>query len=294
MSQKPAYGTGTLTAGSSTQTVSSPITLPAGNSTLVDNETDAVITASGDGNDHVTEYGAGANITLQNGNAYIQDYAGGTTLTTGNGDQYIGLDGAGNSVTIGTTPSGGVSAIFLNHGDNTVTAGDGALSLTTAGQDNVITAGDGVDRFVVDAFTSADGRYRAGITSDTLALGNGTNRVLFEGASSNQVFFGTGTDVVEAIGDSYNSFVINAGGGTQKISGFTLTNGDWLDLSQFLPSAARHDLSRFIGVTNEAGPNNSMNTVLTITNPHGLTDTVTLLNTGGSITLAALRPSLFV
>jgi hypothetical protein len=286
-----AAGSGELISGTGTSatktTVTSPIALGDGNHRLVDNETDAIITG-GNGNNFITERGAGASITLGDGNNVINDAAGTATVVTGTGDQFIDLGGTGNSVTVGATNGGSydVTVIIAGTGDDVVMGGDGNLIIGAAGANNTITAGDGRDVFVLGGARSAG---TAVATADVLNLGNGQNTVFLEG-SGNTVNDGTGTDDIAAARGGADTFVINAGGGTQVISGFSLTNGDTIDLSQILAgtTADAADIGRFVTLTTEAVGHHGMwaNTVLTI-NGSGGTDTITLLNTG-TITLASL------
>ncbi len=286
-----AAGSGELITGTGTSattaTVSTPIALGDGNHRLIDNETDAVITG-GNGNNFITERGAGASITLGDGRNVINDPAGTATVVTGTGDQFIDLGGTGNSVTVGPTKGGAydVTVVIAGTGDDVVIGGDGNLIIGASGANNTITAGDGNDLFVLGGARSA-GTMVA--TSDVLNLGNGTNTVLL-GGSGNTVNDGTGTDDIVAGRGGADTFVINAGGGTQAIVGFSLTNGDTIDLSQILAAttADAADIGSFVTLTTEPVGHHGAwaNTVLTI-NGSGGTDTITLLNTG-TVTLASL------
>ncbi|HKM65147.1 MAG TPA: type I secretion C-terminal target domain-containing protein [Acidisphaera sp.] len=255
-----AAGSGTLSTGfgqsGTVMTVHTPITLPGGDWRLIDNETNASIsnTPGSAGNYFILEIGSGATIAPGNGNDLIADVGGGATIDAGNGNMVI----------------------------------------TAGGTDNVITAGTGNDAFVLGAPTPPsehEGHNQGSvpITADTLTLGNGRNVVGF-GGSGNTVYDGTGTDVVFGAGGGNDTFALNAGGGKLTIGGFSLTNGDVLDLSQILPGVTDSSLSSYVTLTSHAHHHHVVDTVLTISNG-GVTDKVTLLNSG-SITLSSLENSL--
>jgi hypothetical protein len=326
----PKMNHGTVAAGSgrlitlggtirTTTTVTTPIALGDGNHILIDNETDAVIT-SGTGDNRITEFGTGATITLGNGDNSVTDPAGGAIVTTGTGDSVVNLGGVGNTVTVGPTNGGSHDFSFINAGSGTatVTAGNGNVVVNAAGADNTITVGTGIDqinlgRMVPHGFGSGFGpgigmapgcddmggsgtsSATIPVTADKVTLGNGTNAV-FLGGSGNTIYDGSGTDTISGAASGDNTFVINAAGGTDTIAGFSLTNGDVLNLASILAgvSLTPDNLSTFVDVVTQTDPRHSSwtDTVLTIKGNSG-TATVTLLNTG-SLTLAGLETASLV
>lgn len=287
----PAIGTGTLidntTNTSQTVTGVNPITWVAGNYTLNDNQTSEVI-IGGSGNNVVNEYGANASITLGNGNNVVHDSAGGTTVVTGNGDQNIELGGTGNKVTVGNTLGTATdkTSIDAGSGGATVTAGDGNVHVSATGANNNITVGTGNDVVNLGHYEGSEHGVAttAPITTDTVHLGNGTNQV-FLGGSGNTIYDGTGTDTIQGAAAGNNTFVINAGGGNVNINGFSLTNGDKLDLSSILSGtgATLATLGTFVTVASQTDATHSSwtDTVLTVAGTGG-TAHVTLLNTGAT------------
>lgn len=294
-----AAGSGTLTTGTgttaTTTTVITPISLGDGTHRLVDNEVNAVITG-GTGNNTITELGTGAVITLGGGNNVVYDRAGTATVTTGVGNQVIELGGTGNNVTVGNTLGGttDTTSIEAGSGGATVIAGNGNINVTASGAGNNITVGTGND---VINLGNYEGNERgvattAPITADTVHLGNGTNQV-FLGGSGNTIYDGTGTDTIKGAAAGNDTFVINVGGGNVNISGFSLTNGDKLDLSSILPGAALATLGASVTVASQADALHATwtDTLLTIAGTGG-TAHVTLLNTGATpLTLANLSTS---
>lgn len=269
-----AAGTGLLTTttptGSVTTPVVGPITLPTTDSLLIDNEGGVVI-AGADANYGIVELGAGATITLGNGNDRIIDNAGTATISLGNGNDVVKVAG----------------------GSNVVTVGDGANTIEVAGAGNTITTGNGVNHIELGGSDCAI----APVTADTLMLGNGANFVEMH-TSGNIVNAGTGSAVIDAVGGSNNTFVANMAGGSLTVGGFSLTNGDKLDLTQILVGTTLapdlSDLSSYVNLTSIVDGNNPAwtDTVLTINGVMG-TSTITLLNTG-TVTLGALENSSLV
>ena len=130
-----------------------------------------------------------------------------------------------------------------------------------------------------------------------MTLGNGTNAV-FLGGSGNTIYDGSGTDTINGAASGNNTLVVNAAGGTVTVGGFSLTNGDVLNLTSILAGVAlTADLSNlglFVALASETDPHHSSwtDTVLTIKGTGG-TATVTLLNTG-SLSLAGLETASLV
>ena len=262
---------GTIAAGSgkliniagtvkTTTTVTTPILLPAGNNMLLDNEANAVITG-GDGNNRITELGTNARITLGNGNDVVIAKGGGATITVGNGNMEIYVGGANNVITAGN----GDDEIRLGAGNKGGAFGHGGTASATAT-----------------------------ITADTLRLGNGPNKV-FIGGSGNTIYAGTGTDSFMGADTGNNIFVLNAAGGSQKVGGFSLTNGDKIDLSAILAGSGvtAATLGSFVTLATVADAHHASWTDTVLTIAGGGSDTVTLLHTG-TLTLAGLTNSLLL
>lgn len=283
-----------------------------GNHVLLDNETNAVITA-GNGNNRITEIGTGATIAAGNGNNDITDLTGGAIVTTGTGDAFINLGGVGNTITVGPTSGGTHDVTFINAGSGTATvnAGNGNMVIDAAGAGNTITAGDAIDEInlgrMLPGFGEGCGEFDGRgvgtssatipVTADKVTLGNGTNAV-FLGGSGNTIYDGSGTDTISGAAGGNDTFVINAAGGTETVSGFSLTNGDVLNLTSILAGVSlAHDLSNlgsFVALATQTDARHSSwtDTVLTIKGGGG-SATVTLLNTG-SLTLAGLETASLV
>ncbi len=301
-----ASGGGLLTTGTGsgkvTVAVTTPIALGDGNHRLIDNEINAVITG-GNGNNTIIEFGAGASIAMGNGNTVIRDAAGSADIIAGTGDQSIELGGTGNSVTVGDTMGGAHdrTEIQAGSGGATVIAGNGNMEISASGANNSVSVGTGNDIIVLGNPGGGHGEDRrhghmpaataTPVTADTVNLGNGVNLV-FLGGSGNIIRDGNGTDTIFATAAGNDSFLLNGAGGTDTIGGFSLTNGDKLDLTQILAgtslAADLSNLGGFVTVGSQADLRHAgwIDTTLSIAGTVG-TANVTLLNTG-SMTLANL------
>ncbi|HKM60939.1 MAG TPA: hypothetical protein VJY39_00480 [Acidisphaera sp.] len=126
----------------------------------------------------------------------------------------------------------------------------------------------GYDRYVV-------------INATTLNLGSGINHV-FLGGSRNTINMSDsgGVDHVRGAIHGSETFTVGSAGGFLTVRGFTLTNGDVLDLSRMSVNDSDVHLST-------QGSGRYANTVLTINGPSGGAH-VTLLHTG-PITLSQLE-----
>jgi hypothetical protein len=259
-----------------------------GRHVLVNDQIDAVITA-GNGNDLIVEGAADASITLGDGNSDVIDMAGAATVVVDNGNEVIALGGTGNHVTVGDTVCGdtGSTMISAGDGDDTVVAGNGSITVAATGADNNVTLGNGHDTIVLGGGMS-DGSSTVPVTNDTVNLGTGTS-LLFLGGSGNTVTSSGGTDTIRAVVGIDNTFVVSATGGSEKISGFSLTNGDEINLTRALAGVdLAQDLSNlgsYVSVmTKTVG--SAVDTILKITGGSA-TERVTLVNSG-TITLSDL------
>lgn len=273
----------------------SSISLGSGDHQLIDNQSGITISA-GDGNNTITESGTNDLISLGNGNNIIKAIAGGNTVVTGTGDQTINLNHGNNSVTVGGNAGGATDMTTIlagtgATGHNVVVTGDGNMTVVAGGYSNSVTVGTGTTLVKLAGVVGAN----AAATADTVVLGNGNN-TLYIGGNGNLIQTGSGTDTIYANynGASYNDrFVLDAAGGTQTLFGFTLTNGDVLDLTHILADAGvASDLSNlgdFVGVATQIDATYPQftDTVLTVRGSGG-TDTITLANTGGGIGLSDL------
>jgi hypothetical protein len=126
------------------------------------------------------------------------------------------------------------------------------------------------------------------VTNDTVNLGAGSN-MLFLGGSGNSVVSSGGTDVINAFGGIDNTFVVSATGGLERISGFSPTNGDTLNLTKALAGIdLAYDLPN-LGTYISVGAKTIGSGIDTILKIYGsdATATVTLVNSG-AITLTQL------
>ena len=245
----------------------------------------SAVLSYGAGNYDISVKGTGETITLGAGNSEVSGPTGSSTITIGDGRQEVLLTGTGNTITVGNNTTTGVTEILAGSGQEHVTAGNGAVYIVGSGSSDVVSVGNGNDTVIE---TARNGGTSVGLTSVT--LGSGTDAV-FLGGNGNTVVMGAGVDRIYG-GAGGDSFVVNALGGTDTISNFTLTNADTLNLTQILSGAAlAHDLSNlssFISLSSviDTKVASGYDTSLTITGTSG-TAHVTLLNTG-AITLANL------
>ena len=268
-----------LHAPCTAQTITSPASLGDGSFNIVNAEAKASITV-GNGNSSILEAAAGASITAGNGRDSITDTAGTATVTTGTGDMQIRLGGTGNTVTVGGNAGGALdlTTIAAGQGNDTVTGGAGTYAVSASGGGNTISLGAGLGTVTVSG------------VGNQVTTGSGTNRV-FLGGSGNTVYDGSGTDTVSGSHVGGDTFVANAAGGTDAIAGFTLTNGDKLDLSRLLAGtgalADGSNLASFVKLTQE--DTNHPSTTDTVLTVKGISASasVTLLNTG-TLTLSDL------
>jgi Ca2+-binding RTX toxin-like protein len=278
------------------QTVTSPASLGDGNFNVTNAEANASITL-GNGNSTVVETAAGASITVGNGNDRIFDSGGSATVQGGTGDMQVRLAGTGNKVTLAGNAGGaqdlttvvagqGSSTVAVGAGNaiavaggggNTISLGAGLGAVEVGGSGNTVTTGSGTHLVVADGWPTA-------VTKDTINLGAGSNLV-FLGGSGNTVNDGSGTDTIVGARAGSDTFVANAAGGTDTIYGFSLTNGDVLDLSQVLAGAGvASDLSNLGSFVTAASVTDAWNsrwtdTVLTVKGA-AATATLTLVNSG--------------
>jgi hypothetical protein len=248
---------------------------PSGTTHVTLAQNNAVLTY-GNGNYNISVTGTGENITVGNGNSEISGPQGSSTVTTGTGHQDIFLTGTNNVITVGDNTTTSVTEIFAGTGSDHVTAGAGPVYIVGSGSSDTIVVGNGNDTIV----ETAHGATTVGINSVT--LGNG-NDAVFLGGTGNSVVLGSGADRVVG-GTGHDTFVVNAAGGTDTISNFSLTNGDTLDLTKILSTATlAHDLSNlgsFVTLTSvvDTAVSTGLDTKLTITG--GGSASVTLLNSG--------------
>jgi Ca2+-binding RTX toxin-like protein len=251
--------------------------IPLGSTTHVTLVQNNATLTYGNGNYDISVTGTGENITVGNGNSEISGPQGASTVTTGTGRQEIFLTGTNNVITVGDNTTTGVTEIFAGTGSDHVTAGAGSVYIVGSGNADTITVGNGNDTIVETAHSGVT----VGINLVTLGSGNDA---VFLGGSGNTVRLGSGTDRVVG-GTGLDTFVVNAAGGTDTISNFSLTNGDTLDLTKILSTASlAHDLSNlgsFVTLASvvDTAVSTGLDTKLTITGGGG-SASVTLLNSG--------------
>ena len=278
------------------QTVTSPASLGDGNFNVVNSQANASITV-GNGNSTILETAAGATVTAGNGNDRITDLAGSASVTVGTGDQRILLGGTGNKVVVAGNAGGAFELTEINagQGNDAVTGGAGNYAVAASGGGNTISLGAGLGAVTVsgvgNTVTTGSGTHVIAthdssslITADTINLGGGTNLV-FLGGSGNTVNDGGGNDMIIGSRVGNDTFVTNATGGTETIAGFTLTDGDKLDLSALLAGtgalADGSNLSSFVTLAQQpdARHPSTTDTVLTVKGT-AASASITLLNTG--------------
>lgn len=222
----------------------------------------------------------------------------GTPPTSTSGDLSVTPGPSGNVVIQNTNiGSGTVVTIPASNGDPagaaTVTAEPGSITLQAGGGSYSVGIAEDVDAVGVAAVsgtgntvTSGSGAHAvitrdavAGLTSSTITLGSGSD-IVFLGGGGNVVDAGGGDNVIVGSQTGNDRFVTGAAGASDTVYGFSLTNGDKLDLSAALAgtgaSADGSNLASFVDASQAA---NQANTVLTV-NGAGGTATITLANTG--------------
>ena len=145
--------------------------------------------------------------------------------------------------------TGGFDTAVLGNGDNTVVASAGLSTLVAGNGDNHFTIGGNYD--TVDAGDGSNTVTGVGVNFAVVTLGNGSDTVNLTG-SNNTVKTGAGNDVINVTGSgdlidagtatTFNlihasqggdTFMLDPGAGYDKIFGFTLSNHDTLNLSEF-------------------------------------------------------------
>ena len=215
-----------------------------------------------------------APIVLPTGNNILIDNEPDAVIVGGDGNQRITELGTNASITLGN----GNDIVNVMGAGATIVVGNGNNEITLGAPSHPMHGG------TASAIAT--------ITADTLRLGNGTNKV-FIGGSGNTIYDGSGTDTFMGAESGNNTFVLNANGGTETVGGFSLTNGDKIDLSAILAgtgvTAATLANSVTLATTPDACHAGWTDTVLTV---HGAsTATMTLLNSG-TLTLSGMTGAL--
>jgi hypothetical protein len=209
-----------------------------------------------------------------NGNTGVLDgnYNGnlnsGSNSGNSNGNGNVGVDGGnlnGNGSTMvalfgATSPTtqfvGGFDTIVVGDGNDTITAMAGISTIVAGKGNDQISIGGSYNTVV--ASNGADHVVGTDVDHSSITLGNGNSTVTLTGAGYNAVKTGSGNDVITLSGvgnwvdagaaitfntiyggTGQDTFVLAApGSGFDKISNFTTSNGDQLDLHNVL--AALH------------------------------------------------------
>jgi hypothetical protein len=247
--------------------------------------------ALGNGNDTVTVSGYYDSITLGNGNDTVTGPLGNGSITLGNGIDVVSLAGYNNRVHAGATA--GTDYIDAGVGSETVTGGNGNFVVLAGGYNDVITLGNGND----DVFTTPAGNpsLPAGdpVPADqgaAMVITGSGNDTIDLGGYGNVVDAGGGMNFIRGgIGD--DSFVLSSPG-FDEISGFSLTNGDLLNVGQPLVAAGwsgnTATLSHYLSVTS-SGANS---TVSIVPGGHGTAVAIAQLDGVRGLTLATLESHL--
>ena len=225
------------------------------------------------------------------------------------GDLSVTPGPAGN-VTISNTTIGAGTVVNVPDqadpaGSATVTGAPGSISLQVGGGTYSVGIAGGVDALGIAAVsgtgntvTSGSGAHVvltrdavAGLTSSTITLGSGSD-IVFLGGGGNVVDAGGGENVIVGSQAGNDRFVTGAAGASDTVYGFSLTNGDKLDLGAALAgtgaAADGSNLSSFVDAASVPNPQSGgqVDTVLTVRGAAGIGQ-VTLANTG-PVTVADL------
>ena len=316
--------TGTVTLGAGNFTLldnqtNQSVTAGNGNANIIELGTGVATFTLLNGNDSITDMAGGAIVNIGTGDSHINLGGLANTITVGptlggvhdetsintgtgnavvhagNGNMDINAGGVGNSITVGN----GNDEISTGTGTATVTTGNGNMDINAGGANNTITVGTGTNQIQLgqenEGAEHGATPTTAPLTSDTLYLSAGlstSSNHVFLGGSGNTIYDSAGNDTISGAGTGNNTFVLNALGGTQSISGFSMTNGDVINLTKFFGATPPilPDLSLSVKSMTDATHSTWTDTILTATNG-SVTDTVTLLNTGSALTALASGPS---
>ena len=164
--------------------------------------------------DQIIASGLGNVILTNGGRDYVDAGAGGAVVLGGGGDKMIALGGALNIVRAGD-------------GDDVVSGAPGGLTSVTLGNGNdSVTLGGSLDHVVL-----GNGNDTVCLTGGMsfVSVGSGTDMLTVSGAD-NEITLGLGVDTVVATGRN-DAFVLpKIFHGASEILGFSVTNGDKLDL----------------------------------------------------------------
>lgn len=163
----------------------------------------------------------------------------GRQVVAGDGRYSVTGSGAGGLVQLGD----GDQSVTLAGSEDTVRLGAGSHRVVLGGRSNVVTT------------TGGDAHVQAGAGQAVVHTGGG-NDTLSATGWWNLLDGGGGTNELQG-GSGHDTFVLNAPGvGYDRVSGFTLTNKDVLDLSRTLAGAALapdlSDLGRFVTARQDA------------------------------------------
>ncbi len=207
--------------------------------------------ALGDGNQTVNVTGDYNEIKTGNGNNDITATGAASVITTGSGANTIAASGHFSTITVGATPTGTTSITASGWGDQITSTGAGNVSVAGSTGGTTITLGNG------NHSINLSGGYNSvttGAGTSTITMGTTGQSEAHTGAGGSTIFAGAWNNVLDAGagvnflhgGAGNDTFVLNgAGQGMDNIYGFSLTNGDKLDLIRTLSS-----VSSAVDVTN--------------------------------------------
>lgn len=191
--------------------------------------------------DIIITFGQNNEIFGQGGNDFVYAGSGSAFVDLGVGNATVILGGGNNIV---GSPGGNVTVLGGPAGHNAIELGDGNNVVRVGGTNDEILLGNGSN---IVSGTQGMAFISTGAGNDRIHIGGGYN-VVNAGAGTNSISGGTG----------HNIFVLpEAGNGLDKISGFTLTNGDLLDLQPSLAATSwtgdLATLNRYLLVTTSKG-----------------------------------------
>lgn len=172
--------------------------------------------------------GSSGDDTLSGGadNDELNGGSGHDRLEGGSGEDSL-IGGSGNDQLLG---EGGNDTLRGGSGDDTLSGGDGKDSLRGGVGDDALTGGEGRDKLNGDR---GDDLLDGGAGRDTLSGASG-NDTLLGGAGKDALYLGAGNDLATG-GSGADRFVFrndDLDGSSDRITDFSITEGDRLDLRQ--------------------------------------------------------------
>jgi hypothetical protein len=174
-------------------------------------------------------------VTLDNTDHVVSGSQGNATIHAGSGNNAITASGYNNVISLGD----GNNTVTGPQGNTSVIVGNGQNTITLQGHGNSVTTGSGTNTIV------------AGAGNATVDTGAGHDTVTLIGYS-NLLIGGLGhSSFIGGSGNTYQANGVSSSGG-MDITGFTLNNGDVLDVSKLLAQSgwqqSASNLSNFLKV----------------------------------------------